>query len=201
MTDRYEPSERRDGDPDDGRREEAVDRTAMRACREEDDREAFADLLERHERRVLAVIRRMGPEAATADDLFQEVFLRVWRHRRSFRPTAPFAPWLYRIVRNVVNDWRVADARRRERRPGDEPPREVSRPDEELGRRETAERVRGEIARLPERQRDALVLRFSAGLSYGEIALALDAPIGTVGWWIKEAMATLAERLKDEVTW
>lgn len=125
------------------------------------DRSALALLVERHQKRVLELAYRTLGDWSLAEDAAQEAFLRVWRSAESYRPTALFTTWLYRIVVNLCLDLK----RRRRRLVGDEglermEARREARDPLELGER--AQAVQRAIAELPERQRVALVLyRFS----------------------------------------
>lgn len=144
--------------------------------------EAFAKLLAKYEERVRGVVSYLMGGAAYSDDLTQEVFLRVYRARRSYVVGAKFSTWLFTIVNNVVSNARRSLARRREvyfdvdssfRDNPLESLGRVSRDVSPVQAAETAEArelVRDCINRLGERQRAAVVLCDIDGLSYTGVA-------------------------------
>ena len=124
----------------------------------EGDARAARELVERHLPRMLALARRMLRDSAEAEDVAQEVFLRVWKHAKSWRPgEAKFETWLHRVAINLCYD----RLRRKPTRPLDriaDPVDEGARPGEALAARQVAGVVGRALARLPERQRAAIVL-------------------------------------------
>jgi len=163
-----------------------VPREVVAAAQAGDDG-AFGKIVEHYQRRVFAVAYRMTCNAAQAEELAQEVFLRVWRKLGTFRPSAPLGPWLLRLASNVcINalkkrrvptvSMQAADEEGGTREPAADGP-DAS---ELAARRELAERLEAAIAELPDEYRLVVTLRHVEGLSYEEIAAALDAPLGTV---------------------
>lgn len=161
------------------------DMALMMAVRE-GDRQAFAALHERHQRRVLGFFYVLSRDAVLANDLCQETFLRVWRIRKRYRATGPFAAYLFAVARLV---WRehVRSEVTRGLGPGqtlDAAPEPVSpagqRPDRVAARTEFADSLWAALEALPEAQRLVFVLRYVRGLSIEEIAGALDCPVNTV---------------------
>lgn len=155
---------------------------------------------------VYALALRLTGNAADAWDLAQDALLRAVRSLESFRGDADPRTWVYRIT---VNAWknRVASAGERLRRaqtplepgdgrdgpelPGGDPPADVP-----LERDEAAEAVRKAVAALEPEDRACLQLREFDGLSYEEIARALDVPVGTVKSRLHRARLTLAKALE-----
>jgi len=166
------------------------------------DEQACRLLMERHLPRMVALARRMLGNRADAEDVAQEVFLRVWTHAERWQPgRAQFGTWLHRVATNLCLD------RLRKRRPEniDDIPEPVSgdpRPDENLERRELAERVEAALQALPERQRLAIVLSHFQGLSNIEAAEILEVSVEAVesllGRARRQLRATLATE-RDEV--
>jgi RNA polymerase sigma-70 factor (ECF subfamily) len=164
------------------------------------DQAAFAALFERWSRPLLRYLERLVREAATAEDLVQEAFVRVHRARNQYRPEARFSTWLYRIATHLA--WN--ELRRPRRRAshesvdGDEavPLAAESAPIDELvhARRVSAE-VEAALAALPERQRAALWLAAVEGQSYAEVALALETSETAVKALVHRARAALVEAL------
>ncbi len=149
------------------------------------DEEAFACLVERHERMVLRTGLRLLGRLDLAQDAAQEAFLRLHRHLARFDASRELGPWLYRIVVNVCRD-----LSRRQRWPrllGLEEAREVRSPDsdeaalqEAVVRNEQRRLVQAALRALSPREREAIVLRDLEGLSTSEVARVLGSSEGTV---------------------
>ncbi len=132
-------------------------------------------------------------------DVTQEAFLRLHRHWRRRDPSRPFGPWLYSIVRNLAIDLLRKRATRRECNQEDAPPLlapAAASPEAAAGRKELAERLWREIGRLPEPQREALLLRDWHGLSYAEIAEITGSTVAAVNSRIHDARVRLRDRLR-----
>lgn len=139
------------------------------------DREAFGQLVIRHQTGVYRVVRGILGDASESEDVTQEVFLKAHANLRRFRGDASFFTWLYRITVNEA-------LRRRCRRPvtiskvpDAEAPTEGVEPEGP-----SLANLEALLKQLPEEQRAILVLRDLEGLSYEEVAEALEIPIGTV---------------------
>jgi RNA polymerase sigma-70 factor (ECF subfamily) len=159
------------------------------------DKAAFGRLVRKYHRLVVGVAYHLTGDAATAEDVAQETFLRAWQHLPRFEPrrAVSFRAWLCRIARNRALD---VIRRRREVEPLD--PRRADpgpTPAAQASRAEVAAAVRAAIGRLPEASRETVVLRELEGLSYAEIAAALDVPIGTVMSRLHAARKRLALEL------
>jgi RNA polymerase sigma-70 factor, ECF subfamily len=165
------------------------------------DPDAFRKLVERHQHLVIGTIARMiGP--SEAEDLAQQVFLNVWKAAPRWRPSARFTTWLLTIARRIVFN----ESRRRMRarvRLSDrseetevEAPSPEHPPDAEMSRRELHDEIRAAIALLPEKERFAVVLRQYEGLSYEEIAGALDTSVSAVKSLLFRARTTLRSKLE-----
>lgn len=173
---------RADGAPDD----ELLGRYAH-----ERDEEAFAELVRRHGGMVLAVCRRVVRNAADADDVFQATFLVLARKAGAIRPPGAVGPWLYGVAFRTARESVRRAARRREkerrvppREPIPEPPAADVRPI-----------LDAELARLPEKFRQVLVLCDMEGQSRGDAAALLRVPEGTVASRLARAREALADRL------
>jgi RNA polymerase sigma-70 factor (ECF subfamily) len=153
------------------------------------DEDSFALLLQRYRSPLVNFLHRMVRDRAQAEDLAQEVFLRVYRARKDYVPSAKFTTWMFRIATNLalnsIRDTRhqkmevsidqpvVADAEN-----GDEKPMDVAdkRPDIEQHLVEEVRRkmIREAIEKLPEKQRAAVLLHKYQELEYNEIARILE---------------------------
>ena len=173
----------------------------------DDEPGAFEELVETYQHRLVAVMHHLVGNAEEAEDLAQEVFLRVYRARKKYRPRAKFSTWLFTIAANLAKN----EMRRRKRRRNwssldemQETLKDASLQfaDRKSNRQEDLEReqlsgVVGEaIATLPDRYRIALVLRDIEGLAYEEIGLALKIPGGTVRSRINRARLMLKRKLE-----
>jgi RNA polymerase sigma-70 factor (ECF subfamily) len=164
------------------------------------DQEAFRQLVIRYHRLVINVAFRALGELSLAEDVAQEVFLKVYKALPGYRHEKPFKHWLHRVAANAVTD-----ALRR-RRPlvsldgMEQPP--ASRESDPLDvatRHDLQRAVRQAIASLPSHYRDTIALQAFGELTYDEIAKTLDIPVGTVMSRLNGAKRLLRERLGDLV--
>jgi len=160
------------------------------------DQEAFRQLVIRHHRLVINVAYRALGELSLAEDVAQEVFLKVYKALPGYRHEKPFKHWLHRVAANAVTD-----ALRR-RRPMvsldgmEQPPASrESDPMDVATRHDLQKAVRQAIASLPSHYRDTIALQAFGQLSYEEIAQTLDVPLGTVMSRLNGAKRLLRERL------
>jgi len=160
------------------------------------DRNAFSELVCIHAQGVMNVIFRMCGNAQVAEDAAQETFLRAWSHLGSFRVDSSLRNWLYRIALNTATDML-----RKEKRilPGDVDDFQLADP--EPGpegiylQEERTALVQAAIQSLSDASRAVLVLKEYEGLSYREIADALDIPLGTVMSRLNYARKLLKEKI------
>jgi RNA polymerase sigma-70 factor (ECF subfamily) len=181
---------------------EPADVELMRLAGRGDER-AFEKLVERHQNLVLGTVARMLGSAEGAEDIAQQVFVRVWQSASRYRPEAKFTTWLLTIVRNLVFN----ESRRRSRgffqtlENEDGAALEIrddSMPDAvaQLDERELRSAIDAAIASLPEAQRLAIVLRRFEGMPYEEIAEVLKISVPAVKSLLFRARVDLRERLK-----
>jgi RNA polymerase sigma-70 factor, ECF subfamily len=173
----------------------------------EGDRDGFDELVQRHRTDLIGYLYRVVFNYAIAEELAQEAFLRAYRSRARYEPTAKFTTWLYRIGTRLAWNW-LRDNRRTLHHESIEQEREDHRPlqipdpqplaDSRMVQADRARRVQRALARLPERQRSAVVMLRYNGLSYGEIAEALGTSTQSVKALLFRAHATLRERLLEE---
>ncbi len=163
------------------------------------DEGALRVLLDRYRDRTYGILARSLPNRADADDLFQELWIRVVRAADDFDPTLRFSSWVYRIAVNLVRDHlrRRAAARVVDSEDGSPPERadEAPAPDAVAAGNQEARALARAIARLPEGQREVLVLRYFEGLGEGEVAEAAGIPPGTVKSRLHHAVRGLRREL------
>ena len=170
--------------------------------------EAFEALVTRHRRQVYNFIYKMVGKAESAEDIFQETFLRVIKNAHTYTPRAKFTTWCLQIARNLSLDHFKREGLRQhasiDAAVGGDTERSIagllqgSDPEssEVLISRELVEEVRVAVTELPENQREALVLRIYEDMPYAEIAEVLGSPEGTVKYWVHEAINSLARYLE-----
>ena len=159
----------------------------------ENDTRAFSELVQRHQSRVRGWLRHLAGDAALADDLAQETFLKAWRRLSSYRSTGSFEAWLFTIARNEFRQsLRKAgrDAGHRERlRHAAGMEAEGAAPFE--GEHTDVGRF---LAHLGDAERDTMVLVYGAGLSHAEASEVLALPLGTVKSHVRRARLKIRER-------
>jgi RNA polymerase sigma-70 factor (ECF subfamily) len=165
------------------------------------DVEAFGELYDRYQPRLLAFLSRLCGDVSTAEDAVQDAFRRAWEYRTSFRGSG-FRAWLYVIAKNAA----LAERRSRVRAESfsaldsDEWERIPEAPEAEPGRRAEAEFLREEVRRalleLPREQRLCLILREYEELSHRETAEVLGCSEGAVRVLAYRARRALAKRLR-----
>jgi RNA polymerase sigma-70 factor (ECF subfamily) len=158
---------------------------------------------------MMSFMYRMTHNATVAEDLAQEVFLRVYRSRTSYEPTAKFTTWLYRIATNLaVNHARDTRHERAENTVSlDEPDEETGTtmdvPDsslsveENLVRRERLNAIRAKVQQLPERQRMAVIMHKYQQMDYRQIAEVLKLSESATKSLLFRAYESLREQLKE----
>ncbi|MEO8206887.1 MAG: sigma-70 family RNA polymerase sigma factor [Chthoniobacterales bacterium] len=168
------------------------------------DLDAFHALVQGYQYRVVGTVTRMLGNEEGSEDIAQQVFLRVWKSARTYKPTAKFNTWLMTITRNLVFN----EIRRRSRHPTqslnlefDDRPQQyedptVSSPAEQMQEKELQAAIDAAIAALPEQQRMAVVLRRYEELSYDEIAAILSTSVSAVKSMLFRARAELREHLQ-----
>src|SRR3984957_11501503 len=172
---------------------------------------AFDYLVQKYRRPVVSFMYRMARNTAAAEDLAQEVFLRVYRSRQNYEASAKFTTWLYRIATNLaVNHARDTRHERPEVTVSlDEPDEESgTTPDvadsrvtveEALVRRERMLAIRGKVEALPERQRLAVIMHKYQQMDYKQIADVLKLSESATKSLLFRAYETLREQLKEFV--
>ena len=166
------------------------------------DKQAFDLLVVKYQRKLARLLSQFIRDAAEVEDVTQEAFIKAYRALPSFRGDSAFYTWLYRIGINTAKNFLVAQGRRaptttagfdNEDAEGFEEAsqlREMNTPESELTSKQIAQTVNQTLEELPEELRTAITLREIEGLSYVEIAVIMNCPIGTVRSRIFRARAS-----------
>jgi len=187
--------------------EELSDEALLQAMRARQP-EALAQLYDRYAAAVYSLARMITRDDGAAEDVTQEVFLRLWQAPELYVPErGPFAPWLLRVTRNRALDW----VRQRRRgtaslavmidEHGIEPVGGGEDPAALAERTILAEHVRQARAELEPSQRQVLELAYFAGLTQREMADMLGIPLGTVKTRVRTGLRRLADLLTRERIW
>jgi RNA polymerase sigma-70 factor (ECF subfamily) len=180
----------------DSRVPDSIDARVIRAC-QQGDREAFRLLFEAYKDRVFSIARYSLGDEAAADDVTQQIFVKLFTRIGQFRGESEFTTWLYRLVINSC-----LDERRKRRRflpvsEFDTVSNTANQISPEMGyaRQEVGDSVRQAISGLKPKMRLPILLKYIEGLSYEEIAEVLGCSKGTVASRLNRAHKALAKRL------
>jgi RNA polymerase sigma-70 factor, ECF subfamily len=171
------------------------------------DKLAFGLLVEKYQRKLARLLSRFIRDQAEVEDVTQEAFIKAYRALPAFRGDSAFYTWLYRIGINTAKNYLMAMGRRAptsteieaEEAEGfdeGEQLRDINTPESVLLTNEIAKTVNATIEQLPEELRTAIQMREIEGMSYEDIAKAMDCPIGTVRSRIFRAREAIAEQLR-----
>lgn len=178
------------------------DETALITASQTGDQEAFAQLVQLHQRRVFNLTFRILRQYEEASEVTQETFLAAWQALPSFRKDARFSTWLYRIAYNCSMkqlEQRKRDHALQTAMQEEQALEQVSNNEwtnTTLEERETQAFVREHLARLPAKYQIVLILRHLQDMSYEEMAEILTVPIGTIKTHLFRARNLLKERLE-----
>ncbi|MBQ9372715.1 MAG: sigma-70 family RNA polymerase sigma factor [Thermoguttaceae bacterium] len=177
---------------------------------------AFEELMARNQSRVRAFLLRLVGSDQLAEDLAQEVFMRVYKHRATYRHEARFSTWLYRVAHNVAYNALRSKSRRPEALFSGAAPTEnetnvdgfeenvmaktSASPTRQIAKIELQQVVRQAVDNLAPRQREAIVLSRFEGMSYQEIADVMNMTIQAVKSLLSRARVNLKEALEPYVT-
>ncbi len=171
------------------------------------DKQAFNLLVVKYQRKLARLLSRFIRDPAEVEDVTQEAFIKAYRALPAFRGDSAFYTWLYRIGINTAKNYLMAMGRRAptsteveaEEAEGFEEGehlRDINTPESVLLSNEIAQTVNSTIEKLPEELRRAIQMREIEGMSYEDIAQAMDCPIGTVRSRIFRAREAIAEQLR-----
>jgi len=177
------------------------------------DEAAFQELVNNYQNRLIAVFFHLVHDQEAAEDLAQEAFLRIYRSRHTYQPTAKFSTWMFRIAGNLASNSRRSKGRRREvplnirdsgplgHRPEEKMIAEKSgmMPGRQLDRNEVQSVVQAALNELSDRQRMALLLHKFEGMSYADIGESMEMSAAAVKSLLSRARENLRERLEKYV--
>lgn len=176
---------------------------------------AFEQLVEKYRNRLLNVLEHLVPRRGLAEDMVQEVFMRVYRARKTYTPEAKFSTWLFTIADNVANNALRRVAKRKEVAVQQQAPSESSEmsvlenlakdpsrflPTRRVDQVELSEMVRHAVHALNERQRMALLLCKFEHMSYSDVAAAMNLSTKAVKSLLSRARNNLREMLEPYVS-
>jgi RNA polymerase sigma-70 factor (ECF subfamily) len=170
------------------------------------DKTAFDALVRKYQHRVVKLIARYIKDQSEVQDVVQEAFIKAYRALPRFRGDSAFYTWMYRIAINTAKNYLVARGRRMpstdieaeeaEQFDGADGLKEYATPERLLLRDEVESTITAALEQLPEGLRMAITLREIEGLSYEEIAEAMDCPVGTVRSRIFRAREAIDQQLR-----
>ena len=173
------------------------------------DKRAFDLLINKYQHRIISLVSRYVSDHAEAQDVAQEAFIKAYRAMAKFRGDSAFYTWLYRIAINTAKNYLVAQKRRppasdidavdAEQYDMESRLKDKGTPENELMRDEIKRTVYDTIADLPDDLRTAIMLREMEGMSYEDIAVTMDCPIGTVRSRIFRARDAIDQKLRPLV--
>jgi RNA polymerase sigma-70 factor, ECF subfamily len=169
------------------------------------DRAAFDLLVIKYQHKIIQLVNRYIKDPSEAQDVAQEAFIKAYRALGNFRGDSAFYTWLYRIAINTAKNYLVSRSRRSSDHQVDVQDAEAIENAPQLQGMETPERlllnqeiintIKTAIEKLPEEMRTAIMLREFEGMSYEEIAEAMDCPVGTVRSRIFRAREAIDNKL------
>lgn len=171
------------------------------------DKRAFDLLVTKYQRKLGRLLSRFIRDPSEVEDVTQEAFIKAYRALPGFRGDSAFYTWLYRIGINTAKNHLVAmgrraptstemDAEEAESLESGDQLRDLNTPENQMMSRQVGDTVNQTLQELPEELRTALTLREIEGLSYEEIATAMQCPVGTVRSRIFRAREAVAEKLR-----
>ncbi len=165
---------------------------------------AYEELVSRWDNRVLAFLVKSTRDFEAAQDLRQEIFLRVYRYAATYKPEFAYTTWFFRIVRNVLSTWRTKESKRLRIVERDEDSSRIvdlrPSPRERAEIEERSRAVRVAIDTLQADERELLLLRFDLGLSYREIGEIHGSPETTIKSRVYKLLGELRDSMSAENT-
>jgi len=169
------------------------------------DENAFEELIERHQSAVIGTVAKMLGNASEAEDIAQQVFIRLWKSAPRYKPKAKFTTFLFTITRNLVFNESRRKSRKKEfsmeEREDDfhlqTKDSQGASPDQELLQQELRQAIDQSIAKLPEKQRLAVILRRYEDMPYEEIGEIVGLSVSATKSQLFRARQTLRDELQQ----
>lgn len=169
------------------------------------DKGAFDLLVIKYQHRIVHLVNRYVKDPSEAQDVAQDTFIKAYKALGDFRGDSAFYTWLYRIAINTAKNYLLSRSRRRsdyevemddaEQTENAPQLKDIETPEDHLMNDQIVSVIKAAIEKLPEEMRIAITLREFEGMSYEEIAEAMDCPIGTVRSRIFRAREAIDEKL------
>jgi len=170
------------------------------------DKSAYDHLVRKYQHKIIQLVNRYVKDPSEAQDVTQEAFIKAYRALGNFRGDSAFYTWLYRIAINTAKNYLVSRARRHTEQEVDVQDAEqfentpqlkgLETPEQLLFNDEIIEAIKSAIEKLPEDMRSAIMLREFEGMSYEDIALTMNCPVGTVRSRIFRAREAIDNKLQ-----
>lgn len=167
---------------------------------------AFDHLVRKYQHKIIQLVNRYVKDPSEAQDVAQETFIKAYRALAGFRGESAFYTWLYRIAINTAKNYLVSRTRRfydheidvddAEQLEGATQLKTIDTPEQQLMSDEIAVAIKAAIDKLPEDMRVAIMLRELEGMSYEDIAVTMDCPVGTVRSRIFRAREAIDKKLQ-----
>ncbi len=172
---------------------------------QQNDEYAFEELVNRYQHQLTTFIGNFVGQGAHTQDILQETFIRVWKHRMRYKTVAKFSTWVYTIAGNLAKTelrrqkirraFRINTGGEAQEEEGIDVEDQFADPEQDALRSEIAEVVRREMGRLPKVYRSAVILRDIQDKSYEEVAEILQIPVGTVKSRVNRGRSILQKKL------
>jgi len=170
------------------------------------DKAAYDQLVLKYQQRIIQLVNRYVKDPSEAQDVAQETFIKAYRALNNFRGDSAFFTWLYRIAINTAKNYLSLRARRfsdyeidvQEAEQVENAPelQGIETPEQLLLNQEILQAIKSAVDKLPEDMRVAITLREFEGMSYEDIALTMDCPVGTVRSRLFRAREAIDKKLK-----
>lgn len=166
---------------------------------QEGDQRAFETIFQRYRGRIFDYLIRLVRDQAIAEEIFQEVFLHLFRHASQFDSSRTFRPWFFRVAHNRAMDFfRKNPERGNLEKLQEEFPQSTPSPEDLALSAESVRTLDRMLQLLSEEHRSVLLLRFKEDLTYEEVAEVFDCPVGTAKSRMHHAIKNLRELMEKE---
>lgn len=162
------------------------------------DRQAYVEVAERFSREIWAYIYGMCGDRELASDVCQETAVKTWQAAPRFEGIKALRSWIYRVARNTYIDHLRRLHHTTSALDGSQPDARVCAQEDTAKTVADRQLLHNALAQLPEKVREAVILTKVQGMNCAEAAEVLDAPVGTVKWWISDGLKSLRRILSED---